>query len=104
MLLRCGWPEMAKNNDSLIDPMCGSGTLLLEAAMIAADYAPGLLRDYFGFTGWKKHDAACWRHLRSEALQRRKIGIEKLPIIVGFDQNKQTVLLHPQVCDKLIHI
>ncbi len=91
MLLRCGWPEMAKNNDSLIDPMCGSGTLLLEAAMIAADYAPGLLRDYFGFTGWKKHDAACWRHLRSEALQRRKIGIEKLPIIVGFDQNKQTV-------------
>ena len=57
MLLRSGWPEIAKQHGSLIDPMCGSGTLLLEGAMIAADYAPGLLRDYFGFIGWKKHDA-----------------------------------------------
>ena len=91
MLLRCGWPEIAKHKGTLIDPMCGSGTLLLEAGMIAADYAPGLLRDYFGFIGWKKHDAECWKKLRMEALQRRKTGMERLPIIVGFDQNKQTV-------------
>ena len=91
MLLRCGWPEIAKNKGTLIDPMCGSGTLLLEAGMIAADYAPGLLRDYFGFIGWKKHDAECWEKLRMEALQRRKTGMDTLPIIVGFDQNKQTV-------------
>ena len=91
MLLRCGWPEIAKNKGTLIDPMCGSGTLLLEAGMIAADYAPGLLRDYFGFIGWKKHDAECWKKLRMEALQRRKTGMDTLPIIVGFDQNKQTV-------------
>jgi 23S rRNA (guanine2445-N2)-methyltransferase / 23S rRNA (guanine2069-N7)-methyltransferase len=91
MLLRCGWPEIAKHKGTLIDPMCGSGTLLLEAGMIAADYAPGLLRDYFGFIGWKKHDAECWKKLRMEALQRRKIGMDSLPIIVGFDQNKQTV-------------
>ena len=91
MLLRCGWPEIAKHKGTLIDPMCGSGTLLLEAGMIAADYAPGLLRDYFGFIGWKKHDAECWNKLRMEALQRRKTGMERLPIIVGFDQNKQTV-------------
>ncbi len=91
MLLRCGWPEIAKQNGSLIDPMCGSGTLLLEGAMIAADYAPGLLRDYFGFIGWKKHDADCWKKLRTEALQRRKAGMEKLPVMVGFDQNRHTV-------------
>ena len=91
MLLRCGWPEIAKHKGTLIDPMCGSGTLLLEAGMIAADYAPGLLRDYFGFIGWKKHDAECWKKLRIEALQRRKTGMDTLPIIVGFDQNKQTV-------------
>jgi 23S rRNA (guanine2445-N2)-methyltransferase / 23S rRNA (guanine2069-N7)-methyltransferase len=91
MLLRCGWPEIAKHKGTLIDPMCGSGTLLLEAGMIAADYAPGLLRDYFGFIGWKKHDAECWKKLRMEALQRRKSGMDTLPIIVGFDQNKQTV-------------
>jgi 23S rRNA (guanine2445-N2)-methyltransferase / 23S rRNA (guanine2069-N7)-methyltransferase len=91
MLLRCGWPEIAKQHGSLIDPMCGSGTLLLEGAMIAADYAPGLLRDYFGFIGWKKHDAGCWKKLRIEAQQRKKAGLEKLPVIVGFDQNRHTV-------------
>ena len=91
MLLRSGWPQIAKQQGSLIDPMCGSGTLLLEGAMIAADYAPGLLRDYFGFTGWKKHDAKCWKKLRAEAEQRKKIGLEKLPVIVGFDQNRHTV-------------
>ena len=91
MLLRSGWPQIAKQQGSLIDPMCGSGTLLLEGAMIAADYAPGLLRDYFGFTGWKKHDAGCWKKLRAEAEQRKKTGLEKLPVIVGFDQNRHTV-------------
>ncbi|MDP3589077.1 MAG: THUMP domain-containing protein, partial [Methylobacter sp.] len=91
MLLRSGWPQIAKQQGALIDPMCGSGTLLLEGAMIAADYAPGLLRDYFGFTGWKKHDAQCWKKLRAEAEQRKKIGLEKLPVIVGFDQNRHTV-------------
>ncbi|MDO9142435.1 MAG: bifunctional 23S rRNA (guanine(2069)-N(7))-methyltransferase RlmK/23S rRNA (guanine(2445)-N(2))-methyltransferase RlmL, partial [Methylobacter sp.] len=91
MLLRSGWPQIAQQQGALIDPMCGSGTLLLEGAMIAADYAPGLLRDYYGFSGWKKHDANCWKKLRTEAEQRKKIGIEKLPVIVGFDQNRQTV-------------
>ncbi|TAK60621.1 bifunctional 23S rRNA (guanine(2069)-N(7))-methyltransferase RlmK/23S rRNA (guanine(2445)-N(2))-methyltransferase RlmL [Methylobacter sp.] len=91
MLLRSGWPQIAKQQGSLLDPMCGSGTLLLEGAMIAADYAPGLLRDYFGFTGWKKHDAECWKGLRAEAEQRKKIGLAKLPVIVGFDQNRHTV-------------
>jgi len=91
MLLRSGWPEIARQHGSLIDPMCGSGTLLLEGAMIAADYAPGLLRDYFGFVGWKKHDAECWQKLRMEAEQRRTAGLEKLPVIVGFDQNRHTI-------------
>jgi 23S rRNA (guanine2445-N2)-methyltransferase / 23S rRNA (guanine2069-N7)-methyltransferase len=91
MLLRSGWPQIAKQQGTLIDPMCGSGTLLLEGAMIAADYAPGLLRDYFGFIGWKKHDAQCWNKLRAEAEQRKKIGLAKLPVIVGFDKNRHTV-------------
>ncbi|MDD5322352.1 MAG: bifunctional 23S rRNA (guanine(2069)-N(7))-methyltransferase RlmK/23S rRNA (guanine(2445)-N(2))-methyltransferase RlmL [Methylococcales bacterium] len=91
MLLRSGWPEIAKQHGSLIDPMCGSGTLLLEGAMIASDYAPGLLRDYFGFIGWKKHDALCWRKLRVEAEQRKIEGLAKLPVIAGFDQNRHTI-------------
>jgi 23S rRNA (guanine2445-N2)-methyltransferase / 23S rRNA (guanine2069-N7)-methyltransferase len=91
LLLRSGWPQIAKQNGSLLDPMCGSGTLLLEGALIAADYAPGLLRDYFGFIGWKQHDAQCWQKLRDEAVQRKQAGLEKLPVIAGFDQNRQTV-------------
>jgi 23S rRNA (guanine2445-N2)-methyltransferase / 23S rRNA (guanine2069-N7)-methyltransferase len=91
ILLRSGWPQIALQHGSLIDPMCGSGTLLLEGAMIAADYAPGLLRDYFGFIGWKKHDAACWQKLRVEAEQRKALGLERLPVIVGFDQNRHAI-------------
>jgi len=90
MLLRSGWPEIAKQGGSLIDPMCGSGTLLLEAGLIAADYAPGLLRDYFGFLGWKKHDQACWEKLLTEAEQRKATGLENMPHIAGFDQSRRT--------------
>jgi len=91
MLLRSGWPKIAQQNGSLLDPMCGSGTLLLEGAMIAADYAPGLLRDYFGFIGWKKHDQTLWQTLIDEAQQRKETGLAKLPTIVGFDKDRQTV-------------
>ena len=91
MLIRSGWSKISAKGGSLLDPMCGSGTLLLEGGMMAADFAPGLLRDYFGFIGWKKHDAICWQKLRTEAEQRRKVGFHNLPVIVGYDQNSQTV-------------
>lgn len=91
MLLRSGWADIAKRGGTLLDPMCGSGTLLLEGAMIAADYAPGLLRDYFGFTGWKQHNADCWQKLRADAMLRKNRGLGQLPVIVGFDQDRHTV-------------
>lgn len=91
MLLRSGWPKIAQQQGTLIDPMCGSGTMLVEAALIAADYAPGLLRDYFGFIGWKRHDADCWLKLRDEAKQRKARGLENMPTIVGFDKDRATV-------------
>ena len=49
ILLRSHWHELAKQGRPLLDPMCGSATLLLEAAYIAAVMAPGLLRSYYGF-------------------------------------------------------
>ena len=91
ILLRCGWPKLAAEGCSLLDPMCGSGTLLLEGAMIAADYAPGLLRDYFGFLGWKQHDAELWQTLLTEARLRRDVGLQKMPVIVGFDQDRHAI-------------
>ncbi|MEK6686374.1 MAG: bifunctional 23S rRNA (guanine(2069)-N(7))-methyltransferase RlmK/23S rRNA (guanine(2445)-N(2))-methyltransferase RlmL [Pseudomonadota bacterium] len=91
ILLRAGWPEIAAQGGSLLDPMCGSGTLLVEGALIAGDIAPGLQRDYFGFTGWKQHDAALWQNILDNARQRRQTGLAKLPVIVGFDQDRHTV-------------
>ncbi|MCQ8181494.1 bifunctional 23S rRNA (guanine(2069)-N(7))-methyltransferase RlmK/23S rRNA (guanine(2445)-N(2))-methyltransferase RlmL [Methylomonas sp. SURF-1] len=91
ILLRAGWPAIAEQGGTLLDPMCGSGTMLLEGALIAADIAPGLQRDYFGFLGWKKHDSALWQSLLDEARARRDAGLAKLPTIVGFDQDRRTV-------------
>ncbi len=59
----------------LLDPMCGSGTLPIEAAMMALDVAPGLLRSYFGFIGWRGHDRALWARLIEEARERRARGL-----------------------------
>lgn len=91
ILLRAGWPAIAANGGSLLDPMCGSGTLLLEGAMIAGDIAPGLLRTYFGFLGWKKHDVGVWQPLLDDARYRRDRGLARLPTIIGFDQDRRTV-------------
>jgi 23S rRNA (guanine2445-N2)-methyltransferase / 23S rRNA (guanine2069-N7)-methyltransferase len=66
--------------------MCGSATLLIEGAMMAADIAPGLERDYFGFDGWLGHVPAVWCSLVTEAEQRRDAGLDRgLPEIRGYD-------------------
>src|SRR5580658_146152 len=67
ILLRAGWPQLAAEGAGFLDPMCGSGTLVIEAALIAAGRAPGLGRDYFGFSGWRGHDAQLWERVRDSA-------------------------------------
>jgi 23S rRNA (guanine2445-N2)-methyltransferase / 23S rRNA (guanine2069-N7)-methyltransferase len=91
ILIRAGWPAIAKAGGMLLDPMCGSGTLLIEGALMAADIAPGLLRDYFGFIGWKKHQPAVWEELLKEAETRADIGVKSLPSIIGFDADSQAI-------------
>jgi len=78
VLLRARWQEAAARGAEFLDPMCGSGTLVIEAAMIAAQRAPGLQRDYFGFLGWKGHDAVLWQRLKSEAVERAQPQIASL--------------------------
>lgn len=99
LLLRSGWADIAKNGGTLLDPMCGSGTLLLEGALIAADYAPGLARDYFGFLGWKKHDAAIWQTLCAEAEERKQRGLQNLPVLVGFDRDRHAINAALEHCE-----
>ena len=67
ILLAAGWDALAGAGASFADPMCGSGTLAIEAALIASGAAPGLLRTRWGFTGWKPHDGALWSALVDEA-------------------------------------
>jgi len=62
IIKRSGW-----KGEALLDPMCGSGTLIIEAAMMSLNIAPGSLRDTFGFEQWKKHDAETWKTLKTTA-------------------------------------
>ncbi|TVP77393.1 bifunctional 23S rRNA (guanine(2069)-N(7))-methyltransferase RlmK/23S rRNA (guanine(2445)-N(2))-methyltransferase RlmL [Thioalkalivibrio sp.] len=87
MLFRADWPELASEGGAFVDPMCGSGTLLIEAAWMAGDCAPGLLRRHYGFLNWRGHDDAAWESLLDEALERREQGIGHLPPILGFDED-----------------
>lgn len=91
ILLRAGWPDIAAHGGVLVDPMCGSGTLLIEAAFIAADIAPGLQRKYWGFSQWKQHDTAVWQGLLDDAHARRAQGLKRLPDIRGYDQHHTAV-------------
>jgi len=97
LLQRAGWPAIAAQGGALIDPMCGSGTLLIEGAMIAADIAPGLMRAQtigrrFAFEAWPAFPAEQWKILLDEAAARRSFGLKKhLPDIFGYDENLMAV-------------
>jgi len=84
------WARLAASGAPFVDPMCGSGTLPIEAALIAADVAPGLLRNYFGFLGWRGHEARTWQRLLDEAVERRAAR-RRLPAIHGYDHDASAV-------------
>lgn len=71
IVMRSGWQP----GTPLLDPMCGSGTLLIEAAMAATDRAPGLHRGHWGFSGWAQHDDAIWGEVKADAQNRAREGL-----------------------------
>ncbi|ABA89312.1 23S rRNA (2-N-methyl-G2445)-methyltransferase, putative [Syntrophotalea carbinolica DSM 2380] len=91
ILLRAGWPDVGARGGALVDPMCGSGTLVIEAALITADCAPGLTRPYWGFAGWLQHRAEVWDTLLEEARQRREAGLQQLPCMIGYDRDRKAI-------------
>ena len=92
MIKRSGY-----NNENFLDPMCGSGTLLFEAASFATDTAPGLRREHFGFFALKQFDNETWLSLVEEARERSRKGIEaavrKGIQIIGFDLDDRIVTI-----------
>ncbi len=91
LLLRCGWPAIAAAGGGFADPMCGSGTLVIEAALIAADIAPGLLRRRFGFERWRQHREETWQELRAEALARRRPEAVSAGRFRGYDRDQSAI-------------
>jgi 23S rRNA (guanine2445-N2)-methyltransferase / 23S rRNA (guanine2069-N7)-methyltransferase len=91
ILLRSGWSQLALDGAEFLDPLCGSGTFVIEAAMIAADMAPGLNREYFGFLGWRQHDRDLWLRLHAEARLRSRAHDPARLVIRGADKDAGAV-------------
>ena len=91
MVVRSGF----NGSQNFIDPMCGSGTLLLEAALLATDTAPGLARSSYGFMNLKDYDENQWQEIYNEALERSNQGKRKAQElgvkIFGFDADSAVV-------------
>ncbi|MGH8354508.1 MAG: bifunctional 23S rRNA (guanine(2069)-N(7))-methyltransferase RlmK/23S rRNA (guanine(2445)-N(2))-methyltransferase RlmL, partial [Pseudomonas sp.] len=92
ILLRAGWPRIAAAGGALADPMCGVGTFLVEAAMMAADLAPNLKREHWGFSAWLGHVPALWKKLHAEAEERAAAGLAKPPLwIRGYEADPRLI-------------
>lgn len=92
LLVRADWPARARRGEPLLDPMCGAGTLLIEAALMAADVAPQLTRERFAFERLAGFDAGMWQTLQREAKARADLGRRRTPArLWGFDQSPQAI-------------
>ena len=90
MLYRAKWPELCNAGYELYDPFCGTGTILIEAALMALNIAPGLLRSDQALQNWLMHDTATWQKVRADAQQE----IRDLPGSVkirGSDMHPQAI-------------
>ncbi|WP_131782047.1 bifunctional 23S rRNA (guanine(2069)-N(7))-methyltransferase RlmK/23S rRNA (guanine(2445)-N(2))-methyltransferase RlmL [Legionella gresilensis] len=88
LLLRANWPQLADKGYAFHDPFCGSGTLVIEAAMMAGHIAPGLLRQDQSLIYWVKHQPTLWEKLRAHALTQVKPAKFKLK---GTDTNPKLI-------------
>ncbi|MBP7370132.1 MAG: bifunctional 23S rRNA (guanine(2069)-N(7))-methyltransferase RlmK/23S rRNA (guanine(2445)-N(2))-methyltransferase RlmL, partial [Arenimonas sp.] len=93
LLFRGKWPELYKQGAALLDPMCGSGTILIEAALMAADEAPGLHRHQEALPSrWLGFDLPVWQALVHEAKQRAEHGrLALTPIFYGYDAHGEVL-------------
>ncbi|MES2817618.1 MAG: bifunctional 23S rRNA (guanine(2069)-N(7))-methyltransferase RlmK/23S rRNA (guanine(2445)-N(2))-methyltransferase RlmL [Pseudomonadota bacterium] len=92
ILIRAGWPRIAAAGGALADPMCGVGTFLVEAALMAADIAPNLNRPYWGFSAWLGHVPALWKRVHDEGEARAEVGLARPPLwIRGYEADPRLI-------------
>jgi putative N6-adenine-specific DNA methylase len=87
LILSSGWTGATP----LVDPMCGSGSLPIEAAWIATRRPPGLTRKHFGFMGWMDFDIGIWTAVRDEA---RSGALKQLPAFIGGSDVRPDAIEH----------
>ncbi len=90
MLWALAWPQHCQQTPVLVDPFCGSGTLLIEAAAMALRHAPGLLREHHGFEAWPEVTTEQWQALKDEALAQQVAPSEEW-FIRGFDSDGRAI-------------
>ncbi|KFZ31845.1 50S rRNA methyltransferase [Pseudidiomarina salinarum] len=94
VVLRAG---VTRNTQVIMDPFCGSGTLLLEAAMICYDRAPGLTRRGWGFEAWLAHDAQLWQQQLEQAEHRHQQALEESAVrFYGSDTDPKMLAIAEQ--------
>jgi len=91
ILYLASWPRAARQGLPLMDPTCGSGTFLVEGALMATNCAPGLLRERFGFEKWLKHDVVSYEAERAAARAARKANCPSR--IYGCDASERALAL-----------
>lgn len=85
MILQSGWDAQVP----FVDPMCGSGTIPIEAAMIALRRPPQYLREQFGFFKWRTFDRKLWQKIKAEA--DAKILEKSAAPILAFDSDIRAI-------------
>lgn len=103
MLMLAGWDGISRQGGAFVDPMCGSGTLAIEAAMIAGDRAPGALREHWCFEHWHAFDPAVWDGLLDEADERAEDGEKAIAPIVASDIDPEAIEA-ARACIHRIHL
>lgn len=88
LLMRANWPALCEQGYAFDDLCCGAGTFVIEAAMMAANLAPGLLRETYGFAHWVGYDDGLWQQIKQEALSSvRAVSVK----IIGSDVSAASV-------------
>ncbi|WP_395375650.1 bifunctional 23S rRNA (guanine(2069)-N(7))-methyltransferase RlmK/23S rRNA (guanine(2445)-N(2))-methyltransferase RlmL [Marinicella sp. W31] len=92
LLMRADWPEYSQQGYNLIDPMCGSGTILTEGWMMACDIAPNKDLNSPALMAWQAFDDTTWSNLQSEADNRKEQGMAAFRgQIIGVDHHQKSI-------------
>jgi len=91
LLLLSGWDKKCREKVTFQDPFCGSGTILIEAAMIATNTPPSLYRKEFGFSAWRDHQSGLFDRVKEALISKIDKNPANLPLMLGSDQSADAI-------------